>query len=83
MTLYARFLKNATIRRLENHMNRRSKFTRLISSLLTLVMLFSTIPTTAYASVIGDGGGDEGFSGGGNWRANWLENQIGVRVSII
>lgn len=64
-------------------MNRRSKFTRLISSLLTLVMLFSTIPTTAYASVIGDGGGDEGFSGGGNWRANWNENQLGIRVSIV
>lgn len=66
-------------------MNRRSKFTRLISSLLTLVMIFSLYPTTALASddYIGGEGGNQGFSGGGKYRANWLENQIGVRISIV
>lgn len=63
----------------------RGWLTRSISFLLTFIMIFSLFPTTAYASddYIGGEGGNQGFSGGGKWRANWLENQIGVRISIV
>ena len=56
----------------------RKIFTRAVTGILSLSMVFSlTVP--AYASYTGSGGGSGSLDGSGSW---WLDKQ-GVRVSIV
>ena len=73
-------------------MNIRKAYHRWMSAFLAFMMVATMIPTslfqstdsTAYgATVIGGGGGITGTSSNGKWRANWLPNQQGVRISIV
>lgn len=72
-------------------MNIRKAYHKWMSAFLAFTMMFSIIPvnvfqstdSTAYAAhVIGGGGGLTGMQTG-RWRANWCQNQQGVRISIV
>ena len=62
----------------------KQKINRAISLVLSLLMLMTLFPTSAYAdnNYTGGGTGNEGYDTGA-WRANWNEKQLGVMVSIV
>lgn len=73
-------------------MNIRKAYHKWMSAFLAFTMMFSIIPVNVFqstesvaygATVIGGGGGITGTSSNGKWRANWLPNQQGVRISIV
>lgn len=72
------YFKNISMKKIGERLN------RAISLVLSLLMLMTLFPTSAYAdnNYTGGGTGDEGY-GTGVWRANWNEKQLGVRVSIV
>lgn len=72
------YFRNISMKKIGERLN------RAISLVLSLLMLMTLFPTSAYAdnNYTGGGTGDEGY-GTGVWRANWNEKQLGVRVSIV
>ena len=72
------YFRNISMKKIKERLN------RAISLVLSLLMLMTLFPTSAYAdnNYTGGGTGDEGY-GTGVWRANWNSKQLGVRVSIV